>query len=65
VKEIFNMMELHGEKVWICLSTGTNGTTTGYFLSVIEEIRERVAAFILCPAAQVHWWLQHRGCLME
>jgi hypothetical protein len=57
VKEIFSMMELYGKKVWICYSTGTNGTTTGYFLSVIEEIREHVAAFILCPAAQVYWWL--------
>jgi hypothetical protein len=65
VKEIFSMMELHEKKVWICLSTGTNGTTTGYFLSVIEEIREHVAAFILCPAAQVYLWLQCRGCLME
>ncbi len=47
VKEIFSMMELNGKKVWICLSTGTNGTTTSFFLSVIEEIREHVTAFIL------------------
>ena len=65
VKEIFSMMELHGKKVWICLSIGTNRTTTGYFSSVIEEIREHVAAFIPCPAAQVYWWLQRRGCLTE
>jgi hypothetical protein len=65
VKEIFSTMELNRKKVWICLSTGTNGTTTGYFLSVIEEIREHVAAFIPCPAAQVYWWLGCRGCLME
>jgi hypothetical protein len=65
VKEIFSMMELHGKKVWIRLSTGTNGTTTAYFLSVIEEIREHMAAFILCQAAQVYWWLQCRGCLTE
>jgi hypothetical protein len=65
VKEIFSMVELNGKKVWICLSMGTNGTTTGYFLSIIEEIREHVAAFILCPAAQVCWWLQRRGCLTE
>jgi hypothetical protein len=58
VKEIFSMMELNGKKVWICLSTGTNGTTTGYFLSIIEEIREHMAAFILCPATQVYWWLR-------
>ncbi len=65
VKEIFSMMELNGKKVWICLSTGTSGTTTGYFLSVIEKIREHVTAFILCPAAHVYWWLQRRGCLMK
>ncbi len=65
VKEIISMMELNGKKIWICLSTGTNGTKTGYFSSIIEEIREHVAAFILCPAAQVYWWLRRRGCLME
>ena len=65
VKEIFSMMELHGKKVWICLSMGTNRTTTGYFSSVIEETREHVAAFILFPAAQVYWWLGCRECLTE
>ncbi len=58
-------MELNGKKVWICLSMGTNGTITSYFSSIIEEIREHVAAFILCPAAQVYWWLRRRGCLTE
>ncbi len=57
MKEIFNMMELNGKKVWICLLMGTNGMTTGYFSSVVEEIKEHVAAFVLCPAAQVYWWL--------
>jgi hypothetical protein len=65
VKEIFSMMELNGKKVWICLPTGTNRTTTGYFLSIIEDITEHMAAFILCLAAQVYWWLRCRGCLME
>jgi hypothetical protein len=40
VKEIFSMMELNGKKVWICLSTGTNGTTTSYFSSVIDRRSE-------------------------
>ena len=52
-------------KVWICLSTGTNGMTTGYFSSVVPEIRDHVAAFIMCPAAQVYWWLLCRGCLRD
>jgi hypothetical protein len=54
VREIFSMMELNGKKVWICLSMGTNGVTTGYFSSVVKEFKEHVAAFILCPAAQVY-----------
>jgi hypothetical protein len=65
VKEIFSMMEHNGKKVWICLSTGTNGTSTGYFSSVVKVIKEHVTAFILCPAAQVYWWLCRRGCVME
>ncbi len=30
VKEIFSMMMINEHKVWTCLSTGTNGMTTGY-----------------------------------
>jgi hypothetical protein len=75
IKEIFSMMTLPNpnpktghpstHKVWICLSTGTNGMATGYFSSVIPEIRDHVAAFTMCPAAQVYWWLRRRGCLTE
>ena len=28
---------------------------TGYFSSVVEEIKAHVAAFIQCPAAQVYY----------
>jgi hypothetical protein len=55
VKEIFSMMEHKGKKVWICLSTRTNSMSTGYFSSVVEDIKAHVDAFILCPAAQVYW----------
>jgi hypothetical protein len=75
IKEIFSMMTLpnpnqkpgqsSAHKVWICLSTGTNGMTMGYFSSVVPEIRDHVAAFTMCPAAQVYWWLCCRGCLTE
>jgi hypothetical protein len=49
IKEIFSMMTLPDSsqrpgqpstnKVWICLSTGTNGMMMGYFSSVVPEIR--------------------------
>jgi hypothetical protein len=65
VREVFSLMEINEEKVWICLSTGSNGMSTGYFLSVVEDIKEHVAAFVLCPEAQLYWWLHRRGCVME
>jgi hypothetical protein len=65
VKEIFSMMMMNKHKVWICLSVGANGMTTGYFSSVITAIKDHVSAFVLCPAAQVYWWLHRRGCLTE
>jgi hypothetical protein len=75
IKEIFSMMTLPNpypkaghpstHKVWICLSTRMNGMTTGYFSSVLPEIQDHVAAFTMCPAAQVYWWLRRRGCLTE
>jgi hypothetical protein len=58
VRDIFNLMELNYKKVWICVSTGSNGMTTGYFSSVVQELSEHVAAFITCPGAQVYWWLR-------
>jgi hypothetical protein len=68
VKEIFSMMEHNGNKVWICLSTGMNGMSTGYFSSVVEDIKAHVVAFILCPAAQVYWFnklIQHCFTLFQ
>jgi hypothetical protein len=65
VRDVFSLMEINEKKVWICLSTGTNGISTGYFLSIVEEIEEHVAAFVLCPGAQVYWWLCRRGCVTE
>jgi hypothetical protein len=75
IKEIFSMMTLPNpnpkaghpstHKVWICLSTRTNGMATGYFSSIVPEIWDHVAAFTMCPAAQVYWWLRRRGYLTE
>jgi hypothetical protein len=75
IKEIFSMMTLPNpnpkvghpstHKVWICLSTATNSMATGYFSSVVPEIRDYEAAFTMCPAAQIYWWLCHKGCLTE
>ncbi len=62
--EIFSLMEINNKKVWICLSTGLNGMSTGYFYSLVQEISEHVAAFIACPSAQVYWWLRHRERIM-
>ncbi len=63
VQDIFNLMELNNKQVWICTSTGSNGMTTGYFPSVVQELPEHVAAFFTCPGAQVYWWLRRRGCI--
>ncbi len=63
VQEIFSLMEINNKKVWICLSTGLNGMSTGYFSSVVQEISEHVAAFIACLGAQVYWWLRRQGCV--
>ncbi len=53
IREIFNLMEINDKKVWICMSTGSKGMSTGYFSSVVQEISKNVAAFIACPCAQV------------
>jgi hypothetical protein len=39
--------------------------STGYFTSVVDDVKEHVVAFILCPKAQVYWWLCRRGCITE
>ncbi len=35
------------------------------FLSVVKDIKQHVVAFVLCPRAQVYWWLWQRGCVTE
>jgi hypothetical protein len=65
VREVFSLMQINEKKVWICVSMGSYGMSTGYFSSVVEDIKEHVAAFVLCPGAQVYWWLHRRGCLTE
>jgi hypothetical protein len=37
----------------------------GYFSSVVEEIKEHMAAYILCQGAQVYWWLRRRGYVTD
>jgi hypothetical protein len=63
VREIFSLMEMNDKKVWICVSTGLNGRSTGYFSSVVQKKSKHVAIFIACPGAQVYWWLRRCGCI--
>jgi hypothetical protein len=57
--EILRLIEIEGKKVWLCVNReSSNGNHTGYFLSVVDEIKTYVAAFIRCPAAQVYYWLK-------
>jgi hypothetical protein len=57
-------MEIEGKKVWLCVNRkSSNGIHTGYFSSVVDEIKMYVAAFIRCPVAQVYYWLKRKGCL--
>jgi hypothetical protein len=65
VREVFSLMEINEKKVWICLSMGSNGMSTGYFFSIVKDIKEHVAAFVQCPGAQVYWWLCRRGCVAK
>ncbi len=43
----------------------SNRMSTGYFSSVVEDIKEHVAAFVQCPGVQVFWWLCRRGCIAK
>ncbi len=61
--DILRLMEVAERKVWLCVTHESNGIHTGYFSS--KEIKAHVAAFIRCPAAQVYYWLKHKGCIGE
>jgi hypothetical protein len=61
--EILRLMKIEGKKVWLCVNLESNGIYTGYFSSVVEEIKAYVPAFIRCPAAQVYYWVKRKGCL--
>jgi hypothetical protein len=59
------MMEMSDKKVWLCVTRESNGIHTGYFSSMVEEIKAYVVAFIRCSAAQVCYWLKRKGCIGE
>jgi hypothetical protein len=59
--DIFQLMEIVDKKVWLCVNRESSEIHTGYFSSVVEEIKAYVAAFIQCPAAQVYYWLKRKG----
>ncbi len=64
--EILRLIEIDGKKVWLCINLEkSNGIYTGYFSSVVEEIKTYIAAFIRFPAAQVYYWLKRKGRLGE
>ena len=65
LRDVFQMMEVDGRKVWICMARGSNTKYTGYFSSILESINAHVTNFVACPGAQVYWWLRPRGCLAE
>jgi hypothetical protein len=65
VREVFEMMEVQMKKIWICPAKNANGGISGYFSSIVAEIKDYVQNFITCPVVQVYWWLQRRGCLLE
>ncbi len=64
-REVFSLIEINKKKVWICQSTRSDWMSTGYFSSVIEDIKEHVVDFVQCPGVQVYWWLRRRGCVAE
>ncbi len=63
IREVFEMMEVQKKKVWICIAENANRSFTGYFSSVVAEIKDYVQNFITCLAVQVFWWLLRRWCL--
>jgi hypothetical protein len=58
-------MEVADKKVWLCVIQESNRIHTGYFFSVVEKVKNYVAAFIRCPVAQVYYWLKQKGCIGE
>ena len=52
VREVLSIMEINEKRVWICVLMGSNGTMTGYFSSLVEEIKEHVATFVHGPIAR-------------
>ena len=63
--DILRLMEIADKKVWLCVTRESNGIHTGYFSSMVEEIKSHVAAFVRCLAAQVYYWLKRKGCIGE
>lgn len=65
VHAIMRYMRLDGEKVWLSTIPNSDGSVTGNFSSVLDGVRNYVGKWLLCPAAQIYWFLVKKGCNLE
>lgn len=61
VKQIMRDMRFKGKLLWLCVLKADNGRYTGYFVSGDAMLTADVQAFLLCPGAQIYWYLLRRG----
>lgn len=61
IKTVMRDMKFKGKMLWLCVLKADNGRYTGYFSSGDAVLTAYVQAFLLCPAAQIYFYLLKRG----
>lgn len=63
IKQVMRDMKFKGKLLWLCVLKADNGRYVGYFSSGDAVLTAYTQAFLLCPAAQVYFYLLKRGYL--
>ena len=65
VQAVMRYQTLDRDNIWLAAIPRCGGGVTGYFSSVLPEIKSYIEQWTQCPAAQIYWFLLRKGCNYE
>ena len=61
VQHVLRYETLDGDTIWLAAVPRDGGGVTGYFSSVLPEVRTYIRYWTQCLTAQFYWFLLHKG----
>ena len=62
VQGVMRYQTLDGDNIWLAAIPRREGGVTGYFTSMLPEIKSYIGQWTQCPTAQIYWFFLQKGC---